>query len=128
MYKRQLFLYVSDAVSVGVEHIGAEVGFVQRRKEVLRHQSHYNEREDEQDDHASQCQRFPAYQYAEDRCKLMVEGLVVRIFTVLPAWAFSMKLPNVVVCVNASTQLNPSEIANTMNNGFTISATEDGAR
>ena len=87
-----LFLYVSDAVSVGVEHIGAEVGFVQRRKEVLRHQSHYNEREDEQDDHASQCQRFPAYQYAEDRCKLMVEGLVVRIFTVVACLGFQYEI------------------------------------
>ena len=39
-----------------------------------------------------------------------------------------MKLPNVVVCVNASTQLNPREMANTTNSGFTISATEEGAR
>ena len=39
-----------------------------------------------------------------------------------------MKLPNVVVCVNASTQLNPREMASTTNSGFTISATEEGAR
>ena len=39
-----------------------------------------------------------------------------------------MKLPKVVVCVSANIQLSPSDMASTMNNGFTISATEEGAR
>ena len=39
-----------------------------------------------------------------------------------------MKLPNVVVCVSANTQLSPSDMARTTNNGFTISATAEGAR
>ena len=41
--------------------------------------------------------------------------------------SFKIKLPKVVVCVKAKTQLNPKDTANTINNGFTISATDAGA-
>ncbi len=121
-------LYIADAVPVGIEYIGAEIRFVQRREEVLRHQSHDDEGEDEQCYHASQCQHLLAYQRAEDGGEFMIERLVVWVFVAIFAFAFSMKLPKVVVCVNASTQLNPSEMASTTNSGFTISATEEGAR
>ena len=39
-----------------------------------------------------------------------------------------MKLPNTVVCVKAKIQLNARDTANTINNGFTISATAEGAK
>ena len=42
--------------------------------------------------------------------------------------SFKIKLPKVVVCVKAKTQLNPKDTANTINNGFTISATDAGAK
>ena len=41
--------------------------------------------------------------------------------------SFKIKLPKVVVCVKAKTQLNHKGTTNTINNGFKIAAKDDGA-
>ena len=58
----------------------------------MRHQSHDDEGEDEQYDHASQRERFLTYQQAEDGCEFMVERLVVRVFVAVAGLGFQYEI------------------------------------
>lgn len=59
----------------------------------------------------------------------MIEFSIIRVFHCTAGNSFFQnKLPKVVVWHKARIQLNPSDTANTTNSGFTISATDAGAR
>ena len=48
LHGEQITLRIADIIPVGQQHVGPEIGFVERRKEVLGHQPHDGQRQDEQ--------------------------------------------------------------------------------
>ena len=91
-YRFHLFHYVIDAVSVRIEYIRPEIRLIERREEVLRHRSHNNERDDEEDHHGYQCHCFLADQYSENESELMIERLVVWIFRAVACFGFQNEI------------------------------------
>ena len=84
--------YFADAVPVRIEYICPKVGLVQRREEVLGHQPHDDEGEDEQCCNASKGQRLLAYQCAEDGGEFMVERLVVWVLATIFSLCFQYEV------------------------------------
>ena len=79
--------HIVYSISVRIEHVGTEVRLVQRREEVLRHHSHYYQRDDKEYDHRPQRHDFPPNQNAQYFFELVIERFVIRIFAgILCLW------------------------------------------
>ena len=83
-----LFHYIIDAIPVGIEHVRPEIRLIERRKEVLRHHSHDNQRSNKEHYHRTQCQCFPANQRAEDGGEFVIERFVIRVFRAVLCFCF----------------------------------------
>ena len=79
LHREQIALRIADVVPFGQEHVGAEIGFVERREEILGHQSHDRERKDEQPDDDGHDRPPPVQQGAQKAVESMVKFRVVGI-------------------------------------------------
>ena len=78
-HRAQVAFRVPDIVSLGQQHVGTEIGLVERRKEILRHETHYRQcrRKERRDtrDHTPP----PSQQGSQDAVESAVEFRIVGI-------------------------------------------------
>ena len=79
LHRKQVALRIADVVPLGQEHVGSEIGFVERREEVLRHQPHDDQRKGEQSDDDGHDRPSPAQQGGQKAVESAVEFRVVGI-------------------------------------------------
>ena len=79
LHGEQITLRIADIIPVGQQYVGPEIGFVERRKEVLGHQPHDGQRQDEQPRDRRRDGPPPPQQGSQQAVESAVEARVVGI-------------------------------------------------
>ena len=79
LHQAQVALRIADVIPFGQQHVGPEIGLVQRREEILRHETHYRQRKGEERDDARNDAPPPAQQPGQQPVEFPVELRIVGI-------------------------------------------------